>query len=385
MKRWKTISLMTVFVLSLSCGKLSDDSTGGNPSTGGSTGGNTPTEDTSTDLSSAGTANCYIVSQAGTYRFKAVQGNSNYSVGDVASCEVLWETFGTATAPSIGDLIKNVSYKDGYIKFDTPSAFREGNAVIDAKDPTGTILWSWHIWFTDQPQGQTYNNGAGVMMDRNLGATSATPGDVGALGLLYQWGRKDPFLGSCSISDDIEAKSTITWPSPVSSSSSTGTIVYATSHPTTFITENTHNWDWYYTGSYSTDNTRWQSIKTIYDPCPAGWRVPDGDDNGVWAKAFGTTEFWTISSNWDPTNKGMEFSKTDKKLGSSGPIWYPASGNRGLNGGSLLDGVGSHGQYWSVSPDYRNACFLGFDYDGYIDPKLSYARALGQSVRCLQI
>ena len=36
------------------------------------------------------------------------------------------------------------------------------------------------------------------MMDRNLGATSATPGNVGSLGLLYQWGRKDPFLGSSS-------------------------------------------------------------------------------------------------------------------------------------------------------------------------------------------
>ena len=127
---------------------------------------------------------------------------------------------------NVGDLIKFVSYKDGYIAFQTADTFKEGNAVIAAKNSSSTILWSWHIWFTDHPKGQTYYSNAGTMMDRNLGATSATPGDVGAHGLLYQWGRKDPFLGSSSISDEVEAKS-------------------------------------------------------IYDPCPAGWRVPDGGSNGV--------------------------------------------------------------------------------------------------------
>jgi hypothetical protein len=47
---------------------------------------------------------------------------------------------------------------------------------------------------------------------------------------LYQWGRKDPFLGSFSISDHVKARSTITWPSAVSPSSSRGTIAYATEH-----------------------------------------------------------------------------------------------------------------------------------------------------------
>ena len=173
---------------------------------------------------------------------------------------------------------------------DVTVPFKEGNAVIAAKDADGNILWSWHIWLTDQPQAQVYNNDAGTMMDRNLGATSATPSDVGALGLLYQWGRKDPFLGSSSISSNTIAKSTITWPSAVSSDSSNGTIEYATAHPTTFITYNWSNYDWYYTGSSSTDDTRWttsSSDKSIYDPCPAGWRVPD---KGIWSKAgFGTT------------------------------------------------------------------------------------------------
>ena len=234
-------------------------------------------------LSSPESANSYIISEPGFYTLETVKGNSSESVGRVVSVAVLWESFGTSTTPRVGDLIKKVAYNNGYLYFQTADTFREGNAVIAAKDANGRILWSWHIWLTDQPQGQEYFNNAGTMMDRNLGATSATPGDVGALGLLYQWGRKDPFLGSSSISSSTLAKSTIAWPSPVSSNSSNGTIEYATAHPTTFITHNSSNCDWYYTGSESTDNTRWTTsdkAKSIYDPCPAGWRVPDGGNNG---------------------------------------------------------------------------------------------------------
>ena len=140
-----------------------------------------------TDLSSSASANCYIVSNAGLYKFKTVKGNSSESVGNVASAAILWETFGTSETPECLDLIKAVDYENGYLAFQTADTFKEGNAVIAAKDADGNILWSWHIWLTDQPQGQVYYNDAGTMMDRNLGSTSATPGDVGALGLLYQW------------------------------------------------------------------------------------------------------------------------------------------------------------------------------------------------------
>lgn len=334
-----------------------------------------------TDLSSDESANSYIVSSVGAYKFKTTKGNSTESVGNVSSCEVLWETFGTSTAPKPGDLIVLAQYEAGNIHFFSSS--NKGNAVIAAKDESGNILWSWHIWMTDEPQEQVYNNNAGTMMDRNLGATSATPGDVGALGLLYQWGRKDPFLGSSSISSNTEAMSTITWPSAVESNNSTGTIDYATANPTTFITYNGKNHDWYYTGDSSTDDTRWQSSKTIYDPCPAGWRVPDGGGSGVWATAFGTSSGWTTASNWDSTNLGMDFSNTDKTLGSSEPIWYPASGYRDYRKWSISD-VGSYGIYWSVSPYDRGAYRLGFSVNGGVDPAYNSYRAYGQSVRCLQ-
>ena len=343
----------------------------------------TVVEETYFDLSLSGTANSYIVSQNGSYKFKTVKGNSSESVGAVASAEVLWESFGTDVTPNVGDLVKNVSYNNGEITFDTADTFKEGNAVIAAKDASGNILWSWHIWLTDEPQGQVYYNNAGTMMDRNLGATSATPGDVGALGLLYQWGRKDPFLGSSSISSDIEAKSTGTWPSAVSSNSANGTIEYATAYPTTFIKDNSSNYDWYCTGSSTTDNTRWTTsttTKSIYDPCPAGWRVPDGGENGIWSKALGSSSYFEDALLYDITNEGMNFSG---KFGSASTIWYPASGYRYDDDGSL-NSVGYYGYYWSASPYSYYAYRLSFNYDGIVYPSGSSYRAFGHSVRCLQ-
>ena len=328
------------------------------------------------------TANCYVVSQEGTYSIPAVKGNSVESVGDVASAEVLWESFGTDVTPTVGDIIEQVQYEatTGKIVFSTPVTLKNGNAVIAAKDASGEILWSWHIWvckdFDPEATAQEYYNNAGVMMDRNLGAISATPGDVGAMGLLYQWGRKDPFLGSSSISSSIKAASTLSWPSTVSSNPSTGSIDYAVKHPTTFIMLNSRNYDWYYTNNSSTDNTRWQSAKTIYDPCPPGWRVPGGDSGIVWIKAMGSGG--SFSYTWDSANKGMNFAG---KFGSSSTIWCPAMGAVQGGDGSLYD-VSFHGHWWSCSPNGEDAYALSFNYVGYVYPSAYGNRASGCSVRC---
>ena len=322
------------------------------------------------------TANCYIVSKAGAYRFRTVIGNSLESVGPVSSAEVLWETFGTTTAPSKGDLIGNVSYSDGFISFLTDDTFREGNALIAAKDASGNILWSWHIWLTDEPQSQTYNNNAGVMMDRNLGATSATPGDVGALGLLYQWGRKDPFLGSSSIGSTTETKSTIVWPLPVTSTASTGTIAFATACPTTFIARNQNNKDWCYSETIASDAERWKSSKTIYDPCPAGWKVPSGGNIGVWAIA--SQNFGKYEHIYDKTANGINFSGV---LGSNQVIWYPAVTYISSVTGVLAP-TNNDGGCWSCSCENFYAYDFYFIEDGLVDNASTFSKALGAPVRC---
>lgn len=335
-------------------------------------------------------ANSYIVSQKGNYKFSTVKGNSGESVGAVASAEVLWESFGTDVTPNVGDLVKNAVYSDGYITFHTAEIFKEGNAVIAAKDASGNILWSWHIWLTDEPEGQVYYNNAGTMMDRNLGATSVTPGDVCALGLMYQWGRKDPFLGSSSGRANVTARSTAVWPAAVFSNSKYGTVDYSISHPTTFIAYNDKNNDWYYTGDSSTDNSRWttsETKKSIYDPCPAGWRVPDGGLEGVWAKAFGSSQFM-IEYSYDRTNNGIDFSSI---LGADQTIWYPATGmlipdnDDSYKAGHIYD-VGEECDCWSSSPDeYDSSAYqLYFNLWGYTYPRDTFMRSIGQSVRCIK-
>ena len=332
------------------------------------------------DLSSSESANCYIISESGVYKFKAVKGNSASSLGEVALATTLWETFGTSDVPSVGDLVSDVCYMDGYIAFKTASVFKEGNAVVAAKNADGNILWSWHLWFTDKPQGQVYYHDAGTLMDRNLGATSATPGDVGALGLLYQWGRKDPFLGSSSISSDVLAQSTATWPESVMSDENVGTIAYAVANPMTFITENYYNRDWYFdaVGSTATDNSRWEDSshdKTVYDPCPAGWSIPDN----IWGHAADETS--SMRYNFDETNKGMNFSKL---FGDDSVIWFPAPGRNYTNKDGALEKVSVFGAYWTAQTTTYPARIFELYYDSYVDFNSFGNRVYALSVRCIK-
>ena len=319
-------------------------------------GGSEDDEDTTEyiDLSEAGTANCYLVQQAGDYMFKSVIGNTDATVGNVKTVEVLWESFGTDEIPNDGDLIASVSYKNGYIRFSTPENFRNGNAVIAAKNSKGTVLWSWHIWCAEEGwQEQVYYNNAGIMMDRNLGATSATIGDVGTLGLMYQWGRKDPFMGSSSFDPPVLAVSTGTW-----NITSGGSTAKAEANPMTF-----------YTNMCLPDGS-WASSKTVYDPCPYGWRVPEGGDNSVWAaQALGKINgigghfavfFWN------------EF------------ISYPFSGYLSADNASLSNSVFSYdGYYWSSSDaGTQKAYCLKVANNDKFDLQYDRSKGSGCSVRC---
>ena len=321
------------------------------------------------DLSASATANCYLVTKEGDYKFKAVKGKSETSVGTVASVSVLWETFGTSETPSVGDLIDVASYSDGYIRFSTPATFRNGNALIAAKDAAGTILWSWHIWCSSEDwKEQVYNKDAGTMMDRNLGATSASiptsADDAGSAGLLYQWGRKDPFIGVSSFTADSKgyltrAASTGT----VDDSSTTITETLAIQNPMTL-----------YSGAMP-DNS-WNSTKTIYDPCPAGWRVPDGGTSGIWAKASSGKDFSVTQGTY-----GRNFSGV---FGSDKTIWYPAAGTFRKDSGELFS---ASGNYWSATsgPDSGAYAFVfwpeGTKYYSLYTAQ-NKSRYTASSVRC---
>ena len=205
------------------------------------------------DLSADETANCYIAAETGKqYRFRAdVKGNSSETITVTnkpetvpAYAEVLWET---RTRPSAtdgstlaaGSIITEVSY----VKYDntdyiTFTAVDYGNALIAIMNSSGTVLWSWHIWvwpgYAPEKYSQTYFRNAGTLMDRNLGAAKSFPDDYydwGTFGLMYQWGRKDPFFGR----ETSILASGYNTPYTYVSDAEKGTVEYAVANPTTYL------------------------------------------------------------------------------------------------------------------------------------------------------
>lgn len=335
-------------------------------------------EDSIFDLSAKGTANCYIVPKKGTFRFKATKGNGDYV--PTGTVKVLWETFGSYETITRRDLIEDITFERNgrYILFKTNNTFKDGNALIAAYGDKEEITWSWHIWFTEQePREVQYKNDSGIMMDRNLGALSSTP-DFRANGLLYQWGRKDPFIGSSSKSESTPALNTGTWPIPVISDYSRGTIDYSIAHPTTFICSNS-NGDW----DYDLTPDRWTSSeneKSKYDPCPAGWRVPDGGNSGVWAKATGKT------SDFDSNNEFAGILGTSEES-----IYYPCAGIYDPEDGELVYGS-RYFACWSSTTkndksDDTSYAFIYSTYSSYgnfAHPTAALGRATGASIRCMK-
>ena len=215
------------------------------------------------DLSSAETANCYIVPLTNDkYCFNAsVRGNSEEAIRDGSKASIIWQyesmDSGTQT------IVKNVSYdkEKGVISF-YPSG-RPGNALVALRDDAGSILWSWHLWCFDYDEENGFHTINGYkLMDRNLGAI-----DRIEAGFAYQWGRKDPFPFFYT---DSEIDRT------TCSSSEIGSIDYAAAHPTTVIFNGyasygpNGGWHWISKENYS---VLWGSGKTSNDPCPPGWKV----------------------------------------------------------------------------------------------------------------
>ncbi len=331
-----------------------------------------------TNLSGKGVANCYIVPKAGRYLFTATQGNSGVVMDEIVSASVLWESFGTDERVSSGDLINMLSHSGATISFTATE--RKGNAVIIAENADGKI-WSWHIWLTDIPKNQTYKNNAGTAMDRNLGATSARKEDgVKTLGLLYQWGRKDPFPGVDSPTSTTAAATAMLYGHSfrdvdVEDDASYGTVQFSVENPTAYIYDN-YGW------LTETDHTLWGATKTMYDPCPPGYRVPSGGSDGFWAKAAGITES-DSAAPFNETYYGLDFagSGTGYFSSSVASCWYPAVGFY-VNGYGY---AGSGAFYWSstAKEDDGYAYLLSCGTDE-ISVNYNIAPVFAAAVRCVK-
>ena len=345
---------------------------------------------TITSLGVSESANCYIVTKPGVYRMPAVKGNDKSKKVAAASVEVLWETRKDADV-RVGDIVNHTGYENGNIYFNvkgkTSTTVPEGNALIAAKDASGEILWSWHIWVTSvMPKDQEYKNGAGTMMECDLGAayveSDAYPWSAG---LHYQYGRKDPFWGDHSCTLDRWEK--------VESYATTATESYAAAHPTTFITNNRH---WL----NSEEGGLWRRNKSISDPCPPGYVVPDGGQYGVWVKSSGRSsalEDREISSFFVFNGSGAEL-----EFRSYGDCCYRPKGYIDTDGNlrNADPSFYSHSHYWSSTwysssgkvnvyiysikiYEKSSSSSTGFEYDA--DPNNSTDKlSRGYFVRCMK-
>jgi uncharacterized protein (TIGR02145 family) len=323
-------------------------------------------------------ANCYIVKPGGTIYIPVKRANESdlgmqiYDTRTGWTPDILWQT--AASLVTVSASADDRSY--GLFKVTVAAGTTSGNAVVYVKDGAGAIKWSWHIWVTDYDPdvtNQSYNSL--TWMDRNLGATTNTPATTGTLGLYYQWGRKDPEIGPSSyLANTTTPQATYTgtggvytWPNGVTNDPGAGTnLSVSVANPSTHYYTGSTTSDWYTNTIANQNRNLWGSTKTVYDPCPVGWKVPSKD---AWS-TLNTGNF-----TWSNTDVGSTYT-------GSPSFFYPASGYRDFSNGSFSN-VGTFGCCWSSAVDDANGYSLYF-YSGYVNPALSNLRAYGFSVRCVR-
>ena len=274
---------------------------------------------------------------------------------------------------------------------------RNGNAVIAVK-LGNTIVWSWHLWFdhadaldkipvknydgtiynfTRNTLGQvhikyevtSYNqprkarltieqqaSNGGIKASSSVVITQ-NPGNVREdASTFYQFGRKDALPGTdtfypsngYSFEADNNGNQGRTYGYAIQHPENMfiSALRYGTGLPDTWCHED-------YINAWSANNAEtgnWSNdaiVKTIYDPCPAGFHVPA-------SKAF--TGFTTTGNgsasesqfNVEGTfNKGWNF----KTNWGSSTIFFPAFGTGSARDGSI-NGRGEFGCYWSAFPAF---------------------------------
>lgn len=335
-------------------------------------------------------ANCYVVSAPGTYKFPLVKGiDLGSSLPGANDVEVLWETANTSSAPEAGSIVRNVRIKKDFVYFEVPDPVKDGNALIAAKSATGAVLWSWHIWvcegYDPLSSAQRLVGKTDRMLDRNLGALAASPTDALSNGLFYQWGRKDPFPGSCdryvASSSGASFFATTAGTLELEACDAFVDVAYAAAHPTVYFTSTGGNW------LYSAIHTLWDKAKTDYDPCPAGWKVPNCYSYTAAGGHNAAEEAWNVGvGNYERVQNSSGYGAWFS-LSGGGRAWYPNTGYISIDGRLLM--VGQYSIYWSCNPFGSNV--YGLELSQNMSGELTLSpyqygkyRGEGHAVRCIE-
>ncbi len=382
---------------------------------------------TATNLAEGGVANCYVVPQGGEakyYSFPARKINGTANLENVAYAHISWSESPT--------LVTNVCYDaaSGKVSFKYEGNNAEGNAHIALLDASHNILWSYHIWCTDQPQKLiiTTANMNHAILDRNLGATY-TPKTVTeaknisaneaveSMGLYYQYGRYSPFPRAASATTRADSKAFVgntrvavqyafaRYNQFLSCSNAVYAYNNALKYPKMFYyigyssaaaSESTYNKTgsnaiWYGKSVYNpftysdklwhSENAHVVSKKSDNDPCPAGYCVEDQ----VSAEAYLVGNALTAATG--------KFGAYREDATTKALIWLPYQGFRTYNT-ALVNYIGYNGtsignyNLWAAYTEAPANNLNCVRISGTTSPSLdaAYTQAsMGAGIRCRAI
>ena len=354
-----------------------------------------------------------------------IEKTNSSAYANIDGAKIVWsDEKDLVTSPTIA----HDASGDGYLDFEVKqSDIKSGNAVV-AVTKGGTVVWSWHLWFAPKsalnkievtnhqgvkynfteetlgwkPNGEvtTYNAPRTVKVKveqtiANGGAKQVTVinitqnpgGKKEGISTLYQFGRKDAFPGM----DETK----LPQGSINKNAGDNMSITNGIQNPQNFYT-----WggSWYnnppagysYFNLWSADNTTTgfndnAVVKTVYDPCPVGFKMPASNaftgfaSNGQYGSGAANIN---ANGTADSSDKffaayGHNFYTNSSK---NATIFFPASGFRSGSDGSLFN-VGDYGYYWSAVPySTYYGCYLYFDWSD-VDPQNFNYRSYGFAAR----
>lgn len=397
------------------------------------------------------TANCYVVSAPGYYSFPLVYGNaiknsttnSSAYTSTVINVHYMLSPFINHTGNGITDpyiskntgctpakaelvwqdapnLVTDIKYNNtdgGTISFIVnKNTIQQGNAVIAIKDASNIVLWSWHIWVTDEDINKTIEvtNHQGYkykFMSVNLGwcdgsttnyaerscKVKFTAGNqsqeitikqashsiitAGGNHPYYQWGRKDPFLPSNGLSNAnkiwYDKDGTSSNVNPTAENFFTGITAIKNYILKPNVLQSQYAGNYLYLNLWNANSNVYTAndnlvIKTIYDPSPVGFKLPVSNAfTGFTATGKNTSVLSQVNGTWNSSLKGWFFYTNSTK---NKTIFFSASGYRDYLGQLIY--VGEYGFCWSAGlyakGRGRNLHFfvenvnpLGRDYQAY--------------------
>ena len=116
-------------------------------------------------------------------------------------------------------------------------------------------------------------------------------------------------------------------------------------------------------------------VKTEYDPCPEGWRVP------TYAELETLSQNYSLFNTNENGQLGCWFSGASSYSETIPQVFFPAAGER-ASSTATAGYRACRGRYWSSSPGDERAYALYFSYRTHYIRE--YNRAFGNSVRCVQ-